>query len=193
MRLPTEDERALRESCREVLGKHSTSANVRLVMSSAAGFDAEFWALVTDLGWTALAIPEQFGGLGGSVAQLAVVAEELGRSGQPGPLVQTLAVTHVLGRLAARDADWTGFLDAVAAGRAILTFGGIGPDSPAPIEAIDTPDGAVLRGTVELVPDGHCATHLLVPVHRGGEVRATVVELSGATRTVVPTLDLTRR
>ena len=193
MRLPTDDELALREACREVLSKHSTSANVRLVMSSVDGFDAEFWTLVTDLGWPALAIPEAFGGLGGSVGQLAVVAEELGRSGQPGPLVQTLAVAHVVGRPAARDADRAGFLDAIAGGRAVVTFGGIGPDSPAPVEVIDAPGGATLRGVVEFVPDGHCATHLLVPVHRAGTVRTAVVELSGTARTVVPTVDLTRR
>jgi alkylation response protein AidB-like acyl-CoA dehydrogenase len=192
MRLPTDDERAVRDACREVLSKYASATNTRLVMESERGFDADFWSLVTQLGWPALAFTEEHGGLGGSVAMLAAVADELGWSGQPTPLVQTLGVAHVLGRYAS-DAGVGMIMPAIMAGEAVLTWGGIGPDSPASVDATEGTTGAVLRGTVEFVPEAHCATHLAVPVQEHGDTVLGLVDLSSASRESVPTLDLTRR
>jgi alkylation response protein AidB-like acyl-CoA dehydrogenase len=190
MRLPHDDELALRDACREVLAKHGTSAQLRLVMDSDSGFDAAFWTLAADLGWTALAVPESLGGLGGSVGQLATVAEELGRAMQPGPLVQTLAVSHVLSRHRTdADGDADALLAAIAAGSAILTWGGLGPDSAETVQA----HGAALRGRIELVPDAQVATHLALPVQHEDGLRLTIVELGAAPVEVMPSIDLTRR
>jgi alkylation response protein AidB-like acyl-CoA dehydrogenase len=191
MRLPSDDELALHAACRELLSKHASSANTRLVMESETGFDSGFWSLAADLGWLSLAVPEEHGGLGGSVAMLAVVAEELGWSGQPTPLVPTLGVAHILGRYPADVGS--AILAAVVAGDAVLTWGGIGPDTPTPVRAIDGAAGSMLHGTVELVPDGQCATHLAVPVVQRGETVLALVELSATTRQPMPTIDLTRR
>lgn len=186
MRLPHEGETELRKACRDVLSKRSTSDRVRAVMESESGFDEGFWKLATDLGWTALAVPESLGGIEGSVGELCTVAEELGRVLQPGPLVETYAVTHVLSR---HPASAEGLLEAVAAGTALLTWGGLGPDSPTPVEAVN----GALCGTVELVPDALTATHLAVPVRFGKERRLVVAGLSDAAIETLPTMDLTRR
>jgi alkylation response protein AidB-like acyl-CoA dehydrogenase len=188
MRLATEEELALREACRKVLTKHSSSARIRLVSESETGFDTDFWKLAADLGWTALPLPEQAGGLDGNVGMLAVVAEELGRALQPGPLVQTLAVAYVLGRYVADDGV-AGLLDGIGAGSAVLTWGGFGPDSPTPVVVRD----GTLLGPVDLVPDGLAATHLALPVHTADGIRLAVTLLGDASVEVVPTVDLTRR
>jgi alkylation response protein AidB-like acyl-CoA dehydrogenase len=187
MRRPSEDEVALRDGSREVLKKYASSANTRLVLESEGGFDPGFWSLAADLGWLGLAVAEAHGGLGGSIALLAAVAEELGWSGQPSPLLSTLAVTHVLGRY--DDAAATAVLAAVMAGDAVLTWGGLEPERPASIQSVD----GTLRGQVDLVPDGQCATHLAVPVLEHGELVLALVELAPARREQQPTLDLTRR
>jgi alkylation response protein AidB-like acyl-CoA dehydrogenase len=187
VRRPSDDEVALREGGREVLKKYASSANTRLVMESESGFDAGFWALAADLGWLGVTVPEAQGGLGGSVAMLAALAEELGWSGQPSPLVPTLAVTHILSR--SDDGPAAAVLAAVLAGAAVLTWGGIGPDSPGRVHVVD----GVLRGQIDLVPDGQCATHLAVPVQDDGEVVLALVDLARAQREPRPTIDLTRR
>jgi alkylation response protein AidB-like acyl-CoA dehydrogenase len=188
MRLPTDDEVALRDACREVLTKHSSSARIRLVAESEAGFDNDFWKLATGLGWTALPLPEQAGGLDGTVAMLAVVAEELGRALQPGPLVQTLAVAYVLGRHTPPGGVGD-LLASIAEGTAIVTWAGLGPDSPGPVVERD----GTLHGAVEFVPDAGAATHLAAPVRTTSGLRLGVVELAAASVEAVPTLDLTRR
>lgn len=46
----------------------------------AHGCDPARWAEFAEFGWLALAIPEQDGGLGGSLSEVCVLAEQLGRS-----------------------------------------------------------------------------------------------------------------
>lgn len=178
MRLPRADETELRDACRDVLSKRGGSTRARVVMESESGIDDDFWKLAAELGWTALAVPESLGGIGGSVGELATVAEELGRVLQPGLLVETYAVSHVLSRYPGAADD---LLEAVAEGTAMLTWGGLGPDSPTP------------HGTVDLVPDALTATHLAVPVQFGDERRLVIVERSDVAVEVLPTMDLTRR
>lgn len=54
------------------------------------------WAAMTDLGVTALAVPEESGGIGAHPVDLVVACERLGRWCVPGPVVESLAVAPVL-------------------------------------------------------------------------------------------------
>ena len=49
-----------------------------------------FWDELAALGWLGLAVPEADGGEGYGFAELAVVLEELGRAGAPGPFLPTV-------------------------------------------------------------------------------------------------------
>ena len=58
-----------------------------------------FWDEMAKLGWLGLHIDEADGGQGFGLAELAVVVEELGRVGAPGPFVPTaLAIADSRGR-----------------------------------------------------------------------------------------------
>ena len=194
MRLPSDDDAALREACREVLGKHSTSSRIRLIAESETGHDPDFWGLATDLGWAALAVPESAGGLGGWVCDLSIVAEELGRAAQPSLLTQTIAVGHVLGRYGDGDPAALALLVAIASGAAIVSWAVGEPDDAGLVELADGPAGSVLRGRRAFVPDGQCATHLAVRAH-ATDGSALVVLPIGTGVQVAPmqTLDITRR
>ena len=69
----------LREVARRLLDRESSSERVRAVMELPAGYDDDLWRTMAALGWQGLAVPEEYGGGGGSFAELAVVLEELGR------------------------------------------------------------------------------------------------------------------
>jgi alkylation response protein AidB-like acyl-CoA dehydrogenase len=63
------------------------------------------WGRLAGLGVTALAVPEKWGGLGASPADLVVACEELGHHALPGPVAESLAAVPTL--LAALDqTDW---------------------------------------------------------------------------------------
>ncbi|MGD0704967.1 MAG: acyl-CoA dehydrogenase family protein [Trebonia sp.] len=54
------------------------------------------WRRLADLGVTALAVPEKWGGLGASPADLVAACEELGHHAVPGPVAESLAAVPVL-------------------------------------------------------------------------------------------------
>src|SRR5207244_11655382 len=81
----------LRASAREFLGKECSPKVVRRLMESADGYDAALWKKISDLGWTALGIPEEYGGVG-TFLDLIVVLEEAGRALLPGPFFSTMGL-----------------------------------------------------------------------------------------------------
>src|SRR5262245_8491998 len=90
----TAEQEHLRDSVRAVLAAECPPSFVREIVEArlAAAVDPSerLWKQMVELGWPALAIPERFGGLGLGVVELAVVAEELGRTVAPGPLLPTV-------------------------------------------------------------------------------------------------------
>ncbi len=86
----TDDQQGLRASIREVLVKECPPTLVREVVEKGVGRDA-LWQTVVQLGWPALTVPEDAGGIGFGPVELALLAEELGRACAPGPLLTTIS------------------------------------------------------------------------------------------------------
>ena len=85
------------------------------------------WRRVARLGVTALAIPEDLGGQGGSPLDVVVACEELGHHAVPGPVAESVAaVPGLLTVLAAADRGgeprYAGWLDQLARGELIATL-----------------------------------------------------------------------
>ncbi len=69
------------------------------VRAWAAGDSApgrKVWAQLTDLGVTALLVPERHGGIGAQPVDMVVAAERLGKWCVPGPVTESIAVAPVL-------------------------------------------------------------------------------------------------
>jgi alkylation response protein AidB-like acyl-CoA dehydrogenase len=65
------------------------------------------WRRLADLGVTALAVPEKWGGLGASPADLVAACAELGHHAVPGPVAESLAaVPALLGALDGTFPEW---------------------------------------------------------------------------------------
>jgi alkylation response protein AidB-like acyl-CoA dehydrogenase len=76
-------------------------AATRALEPDPEGFDRSTWRRAAELGWTSLLAPEALGGGALSdnpVADLAVVAEEMGRRVAPGPLLPVNVVVDTLTR-----------------------------------------------------------------------------------------------
>src|SRR5690606_6195993 len=52
---------------------------LRALLDQSGQYDTVLWQACRDMGWTGIAIPEEFGGLGLSEVELCIVAEEIGR------------------------------------------------------------------------------------------------------------------
>jgi alkylation response protein AidB-like acyl-CoA dehydrogenase len=112
----TDEQLELRDSARATLTRECPPRLVREV--AVSGADAEgFRTQLAWLGWPALTIDVDLGGLGRSFVELAVVLEELGRAAAPGPFLATATQFVPAVREAGSPAQVNRFLSAVAAGQ----------------------------------------------------------------------------
>ncbi len=125
------------------------------------------WNEAAQLGWMGMAIPEEYGGTGNSLTDVAILFEELGRGPVPGPFFSS----GVLGALtvlnAGTDDQKAAWLPGVATGDRIVALAVTEKRygwSPGHIEMQATADGGdyVLNGTKLFVHDAASATDLLV-------------------------------
>jgi alkylation response protein AidB-like acyl-CoA dehydrogenase len=71
------------------LQKEAPLSYVRELHAAGTSFDPVWWRRAAELGWTGLLVPEELGGgsvSGNGVADLAMVAEQIGKTVAPGPL-----------------------------------------------------------------------------------------------------------
>ncbi len=94
----TEEQLMLRDSVRDFLGTEWPVPELRRMLDSrdASAASNSLWAKIADLGWPALLVDEDNGGLGLGMFDLAVLMEETGRHLIPG----TLHASGVLAALA---------------------------------------------------------------------------------------------
>ena len=88
----SDDQKFLQEEANKFFTKEDTLKRTRAIMESDEPFDKELWNKVIELGWTAIRIPEQHGGLGLSHLELCVIAEEIGKSLAPIPFSSSVYV-----------------------------------------------------------------------------------------------------
>jgi alkylation response protein AidB-like acyl-CoA dehydrogenase len=189
--LPTDDQHSLRQAAREFLTDRAGPERVRAALDTPCGHDAELWKQVSGLGWTALALPEEFGGLDAALPDVAVVIEESGRALFPGPLtavgaVGWLLVRHASARLCA--AILPGLAD--GGGIAVASIGR--PDNGGVVVA---DRGLRLAGERRHVPGVPVASHVVVDVETGEGTALAVVSTaaSGLSWLEEHTIDVTRR
>ncbi|MDP9902818.1 acyl-CoA dehydrogenase family protein [Variovorax ginsengisoli] len=125
---------------------------------------------VRELGWTATLVPEDAGGVGGSLRDLASIVEGLATHGLQLPVVETCAVVPLLLQAAGAETARR-WLEAVAEGSAQiapLTALSAMPDDNA-VAARHLDIGFELDGAVQGVDLSLPATHYLVPAQVDGE------------------------
>ena len=192
----TDEQQAIRSTAREFLAARYKSERIRELAASDDGFDPADWTEMAELGWTGLAVPEEWGGQGLGIVDLAVLFEEMGYALAPSPLFSNAIVSIALS-LCGSDDQRERFLRPLAGGelRGVPALWDAG--SPATIgvftmEAKADGDGIVLDGKKVLVADAASADFFVVATADG---RRHIVERGAAGVSVTPetSLDITRR
>jgi len=187
-----EGQQAIATESRRVLDARMDKARLLALLERVGEHDAPFWDTAVEQGWTALAIPEEHGGLGLGLTELGLVAQACGAATSGAPfltgsygLSQALVqggdarlAGELLPRLASGDAKGC---VAFAEGNAAL------PPSPGVVFA----DGAI-SGVKPAVPGGCAADVALVWVSSDNGVALVVADLAGARRQPVGSYDNTR-
>ena len=109
-----DEQEELRSSVRSFLEKECPVDVVRPVVET--GEAPETVGSMAALDWPALAVPEEFGGIGLTILETAVVVEELGRAIAPGPLLATITQFAPMVREVGTPEQQQRFLSAHASG-----------------------------------------------------------------------------
>ncbi|MDR2985585.1 MAG: acyl-CoA/acyl-ACP dehydrogenase [Nocardiopsaceae bacterium] len=100
----TEQENELRSAVRSVLDDRASSDAVLARTETPETYDTSLWTtLAAEVGCAGLLIPDAFGGAGASFREVAVVAEEIGRSVAPVPFLGSAVLATVALVSAAED------------------------------------------------------------------------------------------
>ncbi len=191
---------------RAFLEECSSGDQVREVMATERGYDAEVWKRIgSELGWPAITIPEAYDGLGLGYVELVALLEETGRALLCSPFFSTVCLGVNALLTAADDAQKTSLLPSIALGETTATLAfseANGRWDASAVETIARPDGDdfLLSGTKTFVPDGHTADLLVVVARvegsegeQGIELFAVPAEAAGVERRFLPTMDQTRK
>ena len=96
----TEEHRQLADSIAAWAASHAPPSAARAVLDAGDGEGDDpvpaIWTGIADQGLLAMHVPEDLGGAGYGVLELAVAAEQLGRALVPGPFLPTAAISTVL-------------------------------------------------------------------------------------------------
>ncbi len=192
----TGEQEELRASVRSFLEKECPIDLVRAVVETGEPPE-KLWGSMVALDWPALAIPEEYGGIGLSILETAVVVEELGRAVAPGPLLTTVTAFAPMIREVGTHEQQQRFLSDVASG---ATAGTVAlADHPrawalddVTMTAEKAEGGWVLDGTKVAVLAGEGITEVIVVARVGEGLGAFVVPAAEAGLVPVHSLDASR-
>lgn len=182
------------------LEKQAPLSKVREIQGAGGSFDATWWQRAAELGWASLLVPEELGGgsvSGDGVADLALLAEQAGRTVAPGPLHP---VSVVLAGLVEAPNGHEATIEALVAGEAVASWAVYEPGKPfspstAEVTAIATDGGYRLDGVKDRVESGDAADVLLVTASLDGAVRQFVVpaDTAGVSVQTQRSVDMVKR
>ena len=170
----------LRDSAQHYLRDAYDFAARQVVADSGNAVDETHWQAFTDMGWTAITLPETLGGLGLGMSAAASLAELWGYHLVREPLLESAVLAGgVLARAtgAATEQLAAGIIDGSV--RATVSLG-----SHSPLTLTTKGKEKSLTGRLEFVTAGGSATHLIAEAVEGARSCWVVVDLSatGATR-----------
>ena len=202
----TEEQQELRSSARAFLADQSGSEQVRSAMESELGYDEQLWKQIgSELGWAAVHIPEEYGGLGLSYVELIALLETMGERLLCSPFFSSVCLGANALLCCGSEEQKQRLLPAVAEGQTRATLAWVeasGRWATSSIEATATRDGDdyLLRGCKRHVMDGNTADLIIVAARAEGSsgddgisLFAVPGDAPGLLRRPLPTMDRTRR
>jgi alkylation response protein AidB-like acyl-CoA dehydrogenase len=163
----SDEARMLRESAAALTAAEFPIERIRAMAGEPTGISKDAWDAIAAQGWLGILVPEQHGGLGLGMTELALVLEELGKALVPGPFWS--AATLGVPAIAASDngalrAQW---LEDLASGARRVTL------------ALQEDGSLPSAGAIQVVAEG------TAPVYRLSGTKRLVPDLAGADGVVV--------
>ena len=172
-----QEQELLRQTVRDVLGRHCSLDVVREMEDDPVGYPAGLWTQLGELDLIGLLLPEAYGGSGMSLVEGVALYEELGRALAPTPHFVSAVMGGGVLAAAGSDAQKEQWLRPVASGEAILTPAWLEPEngfSPRGVEVRAEAEGTGFRlnGVKRHVAFASAADRLVVLARTGEDANA---------------------
>jgi len=168
----TESETILQTAAKNFLERDIPKDDLHALHDSATGMTDALWRKIVDMGWPAVLIPEDYGGVGYPFTSAGVLFETLGAAPLPGPLFSSAVLSSLIVLETADEEQKKRLLPDMAEGGRVVTLALTEADYGWTPETIQTSAEAkggdfVLSGLKLFTPDAETATHFLVPARTG--------------------------
>ena len=162
----SDEQRLLRESADRFVKETYTADNRRKIANEPLGFSPALWKQFADLGWLALPIGEDHGGLGGGAIEIGILMEAFGRGLVSEPYLSTVVIGAALVAECGTEAQ-KAILPKVADGSLILALAHSERAARFDLAKVETmatktADGWRLNGRKTAVLDGNAAGQIIV-------------------------------
>ncbi|OUS01823.1 hypothetical protein A9Q81_09655 [Gammaproteobacteria bacterium 42_54_T18] len=170
----SEEQRMLKDSAARFVKKECQFEQRREQMRSPLGYSDEQWAQMAELGWLCIPFNEEYGGLGGSLVDVMVLLEELGKGLMVEPWLSTVILSGRLIEMLGTEQQKQEVITAVCSGqmKLALAYSEVGVRqqlAAISMEATPRADGFVLNGEKTLVLSAQAADQLLVVARTSGK------------------------
>ncbi|MDB5573437.1 MAG: acyl-CoA dehydrogenase-like [Tardiphaga sp.] len=164
---PSDEQRLLRDSAERFIAETYTTKLREKNAAEPLGFSAAIWKQFADLGWLALPIAEDYGGLGGGAVDVGILMESFGKGLVSEPYLATVVLGAGLVAEAGSDAQKQELLPKVADGTMLLAFAHAERAARSDLAHVETTatrsgDGWRLDGAKIAVLDGRAAHRIIV-------------------------------
>ncbi len=199
----TEEQTMIKDQASSWVTKQAPVAVFREMRDSGteAGFAAETWAEMADMGWAGIIIPEEYGGTDLGFLTFGVVLEQMGQNLTASPLFASALVGASAILLGGSDDQQKALLPGIADGSSIVTLALEEGPRHAPektaLKAESTANGFTLNGSKTFVLEGMSATSFIVAGRTSGNAGDTngislfvvPADAAGLSRTKLNTVD----
>ena len=189
--LPTNEQIQIAEGAQRLLAQSYSGEALKALLETTGRYDSGYWRSCSEMGWTALAIPEAYCGLGLGLIEMAMVADASGRVACGAPFLITSYMASQALLLAGAEAVRSEHLPWLASGEKIGCIAFAEDANPIPPDPQVRCEGEAVYGVKRGVLGGvHADVAVVLASGPRGPV-LVLVDLSagGVTRRIVNTFD----
>ena len=163
----SEEQKAIAALSKQIFEGSSSADRVSEIENTENRFDNELWKELADANLLGIGIPEEFGGLGFGIFELALMLEQQGRFVAPIPLLPTLAMGALPIVEFGTPEQQKKILPKIASGECIITGGfqewGANNPMDSSLHAEFNGEHWIINGTKPAVPAAHLADYIVLP------------------------------
>jgi len=174
----TEEQQLLKDSVDRFVRENYEFETRRKTAATSEGFTDDNWKQMAELGWLAVALPEEFGGIGGGATETMVIMEGFGRGLVLEPFFATVVLGANLIQQAGNDVQKEDLLPKLAEGNLKLCFAYAERQARFDLNDIETKAeksgaGYTINGAKGVVFGAAAADKIIVAARTSGDTRDT--------------------